>query len=72
MTSLLNTHDLGGTTDQMISNLRRSILPQRLPEAIDKGIQYSKDQYKHVVEETEKEGSNPVLSKKSYSLPRGN
>ena len=47
--SLLATHNLGNSSEQIIDNLRNKITSQQLYDEIDNSIEYSNKQYKYIV-----------------------
>jgi hypothetical protein len=62
VTSLLGSHNLGVSADQIISNLRNRISNQQLSDRISESIDYSNRQYEYIVSDSAKE-KQAILNK---------
>lgn len=48
VTSLITSHNLGASSDQLIANLRNRVASQKISERLDNSIDHSAKQYKYV------------------------
>ena len=61
--SIIGNHNVGLSSNQLISNLRNKISDRQLSDRIDKSINYSTNQYEHIVFDASKENQGPVLNR---------
>lgn len=61
ITSIITSHNLNQSPEQIIDNLRQSIYNQQLSDRFDRDINHSIKQYEHIIFDSE---DAPVLSKK--------
>ena len=60
--SIIGNHNVGLSSNQLISNLRNKISDRQLSDRIDKSINYSTNQYEHIFDAS-KENQGPVLNR---------
>ena len=60
--SIIGNHNVGLSSNQLISNLKNKISDRQLSDRIDKSINYSTNQYEHIFDAS-KENQGPVLNR---------
>lgn len=61
VTSIISSHNLNQSSEQIIDNLRQAIYNQQLSERFDSSMNHSSKQYEYIISDSE---DAPVLSKK--------